>query len=176
MEVQSRSMTAPTTSRICQYKFRPQDEDSYGPGVHIVFSWKGCSHRREGWTVVSLPLLMSLNSVMATVQQAIGKFPWTIVSKWPWLWCACVAIYLIGKILQCVFCILYFGKTVIMFTLVTQLHYFRYDQALLCPHFLKCIEERRMTPFPAKQITCTRWIIIHLYIHNCNGPLSPGIE
>ena len=59
---------------------------------------------------------------------------------------------LIGKILQSVICILHFGKTVIMFTLVTQLQYFRYDQALLRSHFLKCIEERRMTPFPAKQI------------------------
>ena len=30
--------------------------------------------------MVSLPLLMPLNSAMATVQQATGKFPWTIVS------------------------------------------------------------------------------------------------
>ena len=111
--------------------------------------------------MVSLPLLMPLNSVMATVQQATGKFPWTI--EYVTMTLVCLCSYLIGKILQSVICILYFGKTVIMFTLVTQPLYFSYDQALLCPHFLKCIEERQMTPFPAKQITCTRWKIIHLY-------------
>ena len=29
---------------------------------------------------------------------------------------------------------------------------YRYDQTLLRPHFLKCCEERRMTPFPSKWI------------------------
>ena len=36
--------------------------------------------------------------------------------------------------------------------LVMQLHYFRYDQKLMRPHFLRRVEEGRMTPFPAKQI------------------------
>ena len=42
--------------------------------------------------------------------------------------------------------------------LVMQLHYFRYDQKLMRPHFLRCVEEGRMTPFPAKQIKPPRAI------------------
>ena len=51
---------------------------------------------------------------------------------------ACLCSYLIGKILQSVICIvLHFDKIIIMLTLVTQLLYFRYDQALLRSRFLK---------------------------------------
>ena len=49
-----------------------------------------------------------------------------------------------------------FDKSVIMFTLVIQLHYFRYDQTLLRPHFHKYVEERRMTLFAANQIKVSK--------------------